>query len=214
MIRSYLQQIEKELRESEPDRHNDKIHQLAGWITSETEAGKRPAVNFICTHNSRRSQFSQTWFAAVQSYLGLNIADSFSGGTEVTACNERTIAALKRAGFTVSVANGDNPVYTLSGDTDGSKIELWSKVYDDEANPGDRFAAVMTCDHADKNCPFIPGADVRIPLTYTDPKFADGTDEEESAYDNTCKMIAIDMMRVWKLVRKDLQNENSIDSES
>ena len=208
MIRSYLKQIEKEIGESEPERHNDKIQQIAAWIISENLAGRRPAVNFICTHNSRRSQFSQTWFAAVQSYFGLDIADSFSGGTEVTACNERTIAALERTGFNVSASNGDNPVYSLSGDLDGSEIRLWSKVYDDESNPSEKFAAVMTCDHADQNCPFIPGADVRIPLTYTDPKFADGTDEEASAYDNTCKMIAIDMMRVWKLVKQDLQKEN------
>ena len=33
----------------------------------------------------------------------------------------------------------------------------------------------MTCDHADENCPLIPGAKTRIPLTYVDPKVADET---------------------------------------
>jgi len=201
MIKKYLVSVENDLQKNEPDRHNDLIEKLAVWISEQLKAGSRPKVNFICTHNSRRSQFSQTWFDAVQQYLGVDHADSFSGGTEVTACNERTIAALKRAGFEVESKGEENPVYTLKGIENGNKIRLWSKVHDDKTNPSGTFAAVMTCDHADRNCPFIPGAAIRVPLTYTDPKYADDTEEETEAYDQTCKIIATDMMRIIKAVQ-------------
>ena len=201
MIYNYLSSVENQLKRNKPDRHNDLIKKLAAWISEQLKAGSHPKVNFICTHNSRRSQFSQTWFDAVQQYLNLDYADSFSGGTEVTACNERTIAALKRAGFEADSEGVSNPVYTLSGVENGREIRLWSKVYDDDANPSGTFAAVMTCDHADQNCPFIPGAAIRIPLTYTDPKYADNTEEETEAYDRTCKIIATDMMRIIKAVQ-------------
>ena len=44
-----------------------------------------------------------------------------------------------------------------------------------------KFAAVMTCAHADENCPFIPGAEQRIPVRYKDPKAFDDTPEEKVA---------------------------------
>ena len=201
MIDNYLSSIEKELKNSEPDRHSDLIEKLAAWISEQMESGSRPKVNFICTHNSRRSQFSQTWFDAVQQYMGVDYADAFSGGTEVTGCNERTIAALKRAGFEAKSEGENNPVYTLNGIGNGRKIRLWSKVFDDDTNPSGTFAAVMTCDHADQNCPFIPGAAIRVPLTYTDPKYADDTEEETEAYDRTCNIIATDMMLIIKAVQ-------------
>ena len=41
-------------------------------------------LNFICTHNSRRSQLGQIWSFFAANYFKLNI-NAFSGGTEVTA---------------------------------------------------------------------------------------------------------------------------------
>jgi len=202
MINKYLVSVENDLIENEPDRHNDLIEKLAGWISEQVKSGSKARINFICTHNSRRSQFSQAWFDAVQQYMGVDYADSYSGGTEVTACNGRTIAALKRAGFEVESEGDENPVYSLKANETGKEIRLWSKVYDDDANPSEIFAAVMTCDHADQNCPFIPGAAIRVPLTYTDPKYADDTEEETEAYDRTCKIIATDMMRIVKAVKE------------
>lgn len=206
MISKYLSDLDSQLQMSEPGRHSDLIGRLATWIVEEYQAGNRPQINFICTHNSRRSQFAQTWSTLVQEYLGVNIVESFSGGTEVTACNERTVAALQRAGLNVNTAGDDNPVYTVSAPGFEAEVRLWSKKYDDDPNPTRRFAAVMTCDHADANCPFIPGAAVRFPLTYTDPKYADGTDEEKEAYDTTCAIIAADMLRIYKQVKRKLSN--------
>ncbi|MEM6771423.1 MAG: protein-tyrosine-phosphatase, partial [Bacteroidota bacterium] len=73
----------------------------------------------------------------------------------------------------------------------------FSKRYDDAVNPKANFAAVMTCSDADENCPFIPGADVRIPLTYEDPKVADGTPEEATVYDERLREIGRELL--WAL---------------
>jgi arsenate reductase (thioredoxin) len=202
MIGTYLETIEKDLESKTPDRHEELLGQIASFVADEIKSGKPARLNFICTHNSRRSQLAQAWCSLVQSWMGLEAAESYSGGTEVTACNERTIAALKRAGCSVSKEGSENPVYWVTAEDANTEVKLWSKVYDDETNPGENFAAVMTCDHADANCPFIPGAAKRFPLTYTDPKYADDTAEETDAYDRACKIIATDMIRLFKKVKK------------
>lgn len=200
MISNWLLSVEKENLENPTNRHNETIKKLAEWIYKNNSDGAIPSLNFICTHNSRRSQFAQTMCSAVQAWMNIHYAKSFSGGTEVTACNHRTIEALKRTGLTVTVNGENNPIYTIADSQLDLSLDLWSKLYDDGKNPNKEFAAIMTCDHADENCPFIPGADIRIPLTYVDPKYADGTDEEGSAYDYTCKIITTDMIRLFKTV--------------
>jgi arsenate reductase (thioredoxin) len=201
MITPFLKSIESKLSLFPTDRHEDLIQKIAEFIIEENKSGDIAKLNFICTHNSRRSQFAQTWCSLVQAYLEIDVAEAYSGGTEVTACNERTVAALERAGCVISKDGSKNPVYSVSDEESNKKVKLWSKVFDDEANPKGRFAAIMTCDHADQNCPFIPGAAIRVPLTYTDPKYADDSDKEESAYDLTCHIIATDMIRLFKKVK-------------
>ncbi len=204
MVSNWLKSIQENLISNPTNRHENHIITLSEWIVNEVNFGNKPVLNFICTHNSRRSQFAQTWCHIVQKWLGLDVANSYSGGTEVTACNERTIEALKRTGLSAESNGIDNPVYTITNSDLDLSLRLWSKVYDDPSNSAERFAAVMTCDHADQNCPYIPGAAVRIPLTYTDPKYADDSDEEENAYNHTCVIIATDMIRLFTMVQKNL----------
>ena len=124
---------------------------------------------------------------------------SFSGGVEVTACNPRTVAAMRRAGLEFSVKDENaNPHYLLQLSGGESSLELFSKLYDDAVNPKTEFAAVMTCSHADENCPFIPGALARIALNYEDPKAFDDSPKEAEAYDTRCRQIATEMFYVFK----------------
>ena len=58
----------------------------------------------------------------------------------------------------------------------------------------------MTCDSADQNCPFIPGATLRIPIKYVDPKVSDGTPLEEATYADRCAEIAREMIFVFSNV--------------
>lgn len=156
-------------------------------------------LNFICTHNSRRSQFSQAWAFVLGQYFNLPV-NSYSGGVEVTACNERTIASLKRVGFEIeNKPNGTNPIYQLH--FKGKSIELFSKLYDDKVNPQDNFAAIMTCSSADEGCPFIPGAQQRIPIRYEDPKAFDDTELESRMYDERSLQIATELKYVFQGIK-------------
>ena len=56
----------------------------------------------------------------------------------------------------------------------------------------------MTCDHADENCPFIPGCDVRLPIRYEDPKAFDDTPLEAEKYDERSLQIANEMFYAFK----------------
>lgn len=200
-ISTWLRSVEEEHQINPADRHSLYLQKLAEWIAGRHKKGVVANLNFICTHNSRRSQFAQTLCHVVQKWMNVTYVNSYSGGTEVTACNERTIKTLERIGLNIHSEGDNNPIYTISDNQLDINIQLWSKQYDNEVNPREGFAAIMTCDHADENCPFIPGAEIRIPLTYVDPKYSDDTDEESAAYDHTCKIIATDKIRLFRAVQ-------------
>lgn len=183
-----------------PDERKALLEPLVAYIKAKLEQGKPVNLNFICTHNSRRSQFTQVWAQVAAYYYGIEI-HAYSGGVEVTACNERTIASLKRAGFQISAEGAENPKYQVSYTSEKSPLVLFSKLYDDSINPTSEFAAVMTCDHADANCPFIPGTEARVPLLYEDPKAFDDTELEAEKYDERSLQIATELFYVFSCLR-------------
>lgn len=174
---------------------------LSSYLKRKLGNAEPITLNFICTHNSRRSQFAQFWSSYFSEYFGLNIK-SVSGGTEVTACHPNTIKALNRIGFAIKDdGSTKNPHYSISNGTKPF-IELFSKLHTDSISKGVKFAALMCCSDAAENCPFVPGTEITIPLNYTDPKWADGTIEEESAYDFTCLQIAAEIYHVYSQLNK------------
>src|SRR5688500_6705763 len=82
----------------------DAIAALAHGSTPRLNANKPAYLAFIGTDNARRSHMSQIWAQAAAHDDGLEYVQAYSGGTEVTACNCRTIAAMRRAGFNVEDA--------------------------------------------------------------------------------------------------------------
>ena len=173
---------------------------LIDYIQEKKSSNEEVNLNFICTHNSRRSQFSQIWAQTAADYFGVK-ASCFSGGVEVTAFNERAVESIKRMGFQVSSTGTGNPIYSLLHSTDGNAIDAFSKLYDDETSPSTNFSAVMTCSHADDNCPFIPGTEQRIPVRYEDPKAFDDTELEASKYDERSIQIATEMFYVFSKIK-------------
>lgn len=182
-----------------PEDRKPILNEMIAYIQSRVDAGAPINLNFICTHNSRRSQLAQVWAKVAAVSQGIRIK-SFSGGTEVTAFNERAVASLKRSGFSISASGEGNPVYTILFADDCQPLNCFSKRYDDPENPTAEFAAVMTCSDADENCPFIPGAERRIPLRYEDPKAFDGTPEESARYDARSKQIVTEMFYIFSRI--------------
>lgn len=192
-LQSYVTAIQGEMEAIPADRKKE-LKKLALYVKTKKASGEEANLVFICTHNSRRSHMSQLWASAAAAHYGIEQGIyTYSGGTEVTAFNPRAVAAMERAGFLFEKAEGDNPRYLAKFAENGPEFTCWSKKYDDPANPQTNFAAILTCSEADKNCPYIPGASLRSPINYEDPKEFDGTADEQIAYDERCRQIATEM---------------------
>jgi arsenate reductase (thioredoxin) len=159
------------------------LAELTSFIESKVKSNQKISLNFICTHNSRRSHLAQVWAQTAAYYYNIPNVECFSGGTEATAFNFRAVKAMEQAGFNISkIKDATNPVYEVRFSEAVAPLLALSKKYDDPVNPGKDFAAIMTCSHADENCPLVLGATTRIAITYDDPKDFDGTAQEEAKY--------------------------------
>ncbi|TNE54802.1 MAG: protein-tyrosine-phosphatase [Bacteroidetes bacterium] len=184
-------------QEITPARKNE-LHVLIDYLLVKRKSGQELRLQFICTHNSRRSQFCQAW-AHVAAAIHEVDAQIYSGGTEVTECHPNTIQSLLRMGFQVTVSDSpyENPVYKVRFSKEKKALYLHSKTFDDPKNPNHSFAAIMTCSDADENCPFIPGCEVRIPLRYEDPKAFDHSPLDLAMYDLCSLQVASEMLYVF-----------------
>ena len=201
-LRPYIRQIVTELHKVSPERRAV-LDQIAEQIAMRLKFGKTAELTFICTHNSRRSHMSQLWAQTAAYYYGLDKVHSFSGGTETTACNIRTVSALRRAGFTVkSATDGQNPVYMIQFSDERPPVRAYSKLYNADNNPHEDFIALMCCSKADKKCPVVQGASSRYAIHYVDPKICDDTTEESFAYDERCREIAREMFYIMSKVHE------------
>lgn len=161
-------------------------------------------LNFICTHNSRRSQLGQIWSYFAAEHFGLNI-HAYSGGTEVTAFHKNTVKTLQEVGFVFQIKefSHQNPVYDISFENAQKSTVGFSKIYDNPINQSP-YIAITTCDSADENCPFIPEALKRFHLPYTDPKFSDDTEQQQEAYLATNGQIAAEIFYIYSELKKQL----------
>ena len=66
----------------------------------------------------------------------------------------------------------------------------------------DEFAAIMTCSQADGGCPFIAGAEKRIPITFEDPKAFDNTPQQKEKYEERSFQIATEMFYVFSQIKQ------------
>ncbi|MFA7273708.1 MAG: protein-tyrosine-phosphatase [Crocinitomicaceae bacterium] len=181
------------------EKRKSELQLLIDYVQEKRKADAAILLNFICTHNSRRSQFSQVWAQVAADYYGIEVT-CFSGGVEVTAFNERAVASLERFGFDLQREGNENPKYTVKWNDSKHSLVLFSKLYDDASHPTSGFAAIMTCSHADENCPYVAGCEKRIPIRYEDPKNYDDTPLEATFYDYRSFEIGTEMMYVFSKI--------------
>lgn len=208
-IRQYLEQAEKDFDTIPPVR-KAALQKIADGIISLLQSKEHAALIYVCTHNSRRSHLGQVWAMAAAAYYNINGISSYSGGTEITAFNPNAIKALQEAGFQISTsAASTNPHYNITYATHAPALIAFSKKYMDPPNPGTDFIAVMTCSHADDNCPFVPGAYLKVATPYEDPKEGDGKPEQDQVYRERCREIATEVLYTFYLAHQ-LQNSSRI----
>ncbi|OGS69222.1 MAG: protein-tyrosine-phosphatase [Flavobacteria bacterium RIFCSPLOWO2_12_FULL_35_11] len=177
------------------------LQPLIDYIQTKVTENKNANLNFICTHNSRRSHLSQVWAQAAAHFYHLKNVYCYSGGTEATALFPMAAKTLERAGFEIqTLSEGKNPVYAIKYAENEPPIVGFSKTFDHPFNPKSEFAAIMTCSQADANCPFIPGAEKRIPVKYDDPKAFDNTPQQAEKYEERSNQIATEMLYVFSKI--------------
>jgi len=175
---------------------------LIDYIQSKVSENNNANLNFICTHNSRRSHLSQVWAQAAAHFYNIKNVHCYSGGTEATALFPMAAKTLENAGFEIlTLSEGKNPVYAIKFAENSHPVIGFSKTFDDAFNPQSEFAAIMTCSQADAGCPFIPGAEKRIPVKYDDPKAFDNTPQQAEKYQERSNQIATEMLFVFSKVK-------------
>ncbi|GGG48040.1 arsenate-mycothiol transferase ArsC [Bizionia arctica] len=179
------------------------LKNLIDYIQVKVSKKEEIRLNFICTHNSRRSHLTQVWAQTMGHHFQINQVRCYSGGTEATALYSKVAVTLEQAGFQIQkLSEENNPIYSIKYSINEHPIIGFSKKFDDAFNPESQFVAIMTCSQADAGCPFIAGAEKRIPITYEDPKISDGTPNQKEVYAKRSLQIATEMFYVFSKIKK------------
>lgn len=184
------------------DERKKVLKPLADYIQNKINSKQEIRLNFICTHNSRRSHLSQIWAQTMAFHFGIKNIFCYSGGTEATAMFPKVAETLSNQGFQIQkVSHENNPVYAIKFNENQHPIICFSKTYFDDFNPKSNFAAIMTCNNADGVCPMVLGAEARFPIKYDDPKDFDGTDTMNEKYKERSMQIASEMYYIFSQLK-------------
>ena len=177
------------------------LQPLIDYIQNKVTTNQEIRLNFICTHNSRRSHLSQIWSQTMAFQFKIDKVFCYSGGTEATAMFPKVAETLGNQGFQIQkLSQENNPVYAVKLDENQAPIICFSKTYSDDFNPKSNFGAIMTCNNADEGCPMVFGAEARFPIKYNDPKAFDGTDLMNEKYAERSLEIASEMYYVFSQI--------------
>ncbi|MGB5666388.1 MAG: protein-tyrosine-phosphatase [Maribacter sp.] len=184
-----------------PNERKETLRPFIEFVREKDRTDQEIRLNFICTHNSRRSHLSQVWAQTIAYYFNLKNVFCYSGGTEATALFPMAAETLKNSGFEFNtISKGENPVYCIKYAENQHPIIGFSKKFDDPFNPKSAFAAILTCSQADEGCPFIAGAEKRFPITFEDPKAFDNTPQQAQKYNERNLQIATELYFVFSKI--------------
>lgn len=180
------------------EKRKEILKPLIDYILYKKRTNSTIRLNFICTHNSRRSHLAQVWAQTLAYYFNQKNIWCYSGGTDVTAVNPKIIDTLSDQGFEiVRLAETNNPVMGIKYDENEAPVICFSKVYNHKYNPSSSYLAILVCDDADENCPIVIGAEARTAITYQDPKKYDHTDIRDLKYFEKSMEIAGELYYVF-----------------
>lgn len=179
------------------------LQPLIDFIQEKLSHQQQIRLNFICTHNSRRSHLSQIWAQTAAAYFNIENVFCYSGGTEATALFPMVAKTIEQNGFQLKrLSTESNSVYAIKYSDNEHPIIGFSKTFDDDFNPKSGFAAILTCSQADGDCPFIAGAEKRIPIPFEDPKVFDNTAQQTEKYLERSIEIATELFYVFSQIKK------------
>ncbi len=184
-----------------PKERKETLQPFLEYIQEKVQSDQEIRINFICTHNSRRSHLSQVWAQTMAYHFNIKNVFCYSGGTEATALFPMAAETLRNSGFEINtLSEGKNQVYSIKYAENQHPIIGFSKKFDDAFNPTSGFAAILTCSQADEGCPFIAGAEKRFPITFEDPKAFDNTPQQAEKYKERSLQIATELYYVFSQI--------------
>ena len=202
MLEKLSRTIESIAKIAVSEERKEVLQPLADYIQTKVNANEEIRLNFICTHNSRRSHLSQIWAQTMAFQFGIKNVYCYSGGTEATAMFPKVGETLVNQGFQIQkLSEEQNPVYAVKFDDNQYPNICFSKAYFDDFNPKTNFGAIMTCNNADEGCPMVFGAEARFSIKYDDPKAFDGTDLMNEKYAERSLQIASEMYFVFSKIK-------------
>ena len=202
MLEKLSRTIESIAKIAVSEERKEVLQPLADYIQTKVNANEEIRLNFICTHNSRRSHLSQIWAQTMAFQFGIKNVFCYSGGTEATAMFPKVGETLVNQGFQIQkLSEEQNPVYAVKFDDNQYPNICFSKAYFDDFNPKTNFGAIMTCNNADEGCPMVFGAEARFSIKYDDPKAFDGTDVMNEKYAERSLQIASEMYFVFSQIK-------------
>jgi arsenate reductase len=202
MLENLSKTIESITKIEVSEERKEVLNPLIDYIQNKVNANVEIRLNFICTHNSRRSHLSQIWAQTMAFHFQIQNFFCYSGGTEATALFPKVAETLTHQGFQIEkVSQEQNPVYVVKFDANQHPIIGFSKTYFDDFNPKSNFVAIMTCSNADEGCPMVFGAEARFPIKYDDPKAFDGTEIMNEKYTERSLQIASEMQYVFSKIK-------------
>ena len=188
-----------------PHERKQILRPLTAFIRKKYSASEKITLNFICSHNSRRSHLAQIWAQALANYFGFENFECFSAGTEATAVYPEIVLTLQKSGFEFSkLTEGDNPVYEIKFAENEQPIRAFSKSLDHPSAPKDKFAAIMVCSEADDACPHVYGAEARFAIPYSDPKEYDNSPLQKEKYSERSLQIAREIYYVLSEAKENI----------
>ena len=203
MFQNLSKTIENISKISVSEERKEVLQSLVDYIQMKVDTNNIIRLNFICTHNSRRSHLSQIWAQTMAFQFGIRNVFCYSGGTEVTAMFSKVGETLINQGFEIQqLSKNENPVYAIKFSENEAPIIAFSKTYFDDFNPKSNFGAIMTCNNADEGCPMVFGAEARFPIKYDDPKAFDDTEVMNEKYAERSLQIASEMYFVFSQIIK------------
>ena len=203
MFQNLSKTIENISKISVSEERKEVLQSLVDYIQMKVDTNNIIRLNFICTHNSRRSHLSQIWAQTMAFQFGINNVFCYSGGTEATAMFPKVGETLIKQGFEIQqLSKNKNPVYAIKFSENEAPIIAFSKTYFDAFNPKSNFGAIMTCNNADEGCPMVFGAEARFPIKYDDPKAFDDTEVMNEKYAERSLQIASEMYFVFSQIIK------------
>ncbi len=206
IINEFVRDFPAEFRKIPEDRRY-RLNEIV-YFLEEQEENKNPwQLLFISTNQSSVSQMAQVWSKAAAYYFGFTKFESFSGGIKPMDISVNMIKALEKAGFIVYKTDvGGIDVYRVKYSYNLKPIVTFPKKIDHVRNPYHDFMAVVVDENAELNIQNIKGTYNRLLLTYDDPVGYDGSEQETLIYDESCRIVAVEMFYVFSQLSKRLKD--------